>query len=153
KLGWSIWMFCACSLIAFLAVAANRLSRPASMARLGLTISVVGCGFDLLCDSVYILAFPLVANWGRSPEIFLTAERPRGIASLVLATGASSIGTLLIAGEMRRQRCGGMITYLVGLGVAGFGLVLAAAGFTNEPRHVEVATSVTMLFFFIWVIL
>src|SRR5260370_40088637 len=90
-------MCCAIALIAFLAVLTHRLGEHARLAQLGLMIALVGAGFDLFCDSVYLLVFPALASGPPPAEIlFLTVERATGIASLAIAHGAHSVSLLLL---------------------------------------------------------
>lgn len=151
---WVTWMGCAVALIAFLAALTHRLGDHARLAQLGLMIAVVGAGFDLFCDSVYLLIFPmLAATQPPSETVFLTVERVTGIGSLVIANGAYSVAILLLTPALRD--CQGVVrsTLVVGYTVAGLGLVLAAAGFTGSPWHAACATPPTILGFCLWVVL
>ena len=152
-LGWTVWMICSALLIAFLAAVVARLGDD-DLARLGLMIAVAGVAFDLFCDSVYIIVFPMIAAMRPPPEtLFLTLERATGIASMVIANGAYSAAILLISVALRgRERCG-PFTVGVGYAVAGFGLLLAGAGFTGVPWHAEWATPPTIGLFCVWVVL
>ncbi len=151
-LGWVTWMLCAISLIAFLAVAVNRLSSPAPMAQLGLTIAVVGAAFDLFCDLTYIVTFPWLAST-QNHDLFIVLERLTGIASLVIANGAYSIAILLIAAEMKQSGRVRFVTSLVGTGVFFLGMLLVLAGFTGIPLHAQTATGPTIVLFCVWVLL
>lgn len=152
SIGWVTWMFCAAALIAFLATAVNRLPPTAVRARLGLTFSVVGLGFDLFCDATYILVLPKLAA-GYPPNLFLTVERLTGIGSLLIGNGGYSLGTLLIAFDMSREGRARPATTLVGIGVGVFGLLLAACAFPNEPLLIALATGPTIVLFCVWVLL
>jgi hypothetical protein len=153
-LGWASWMLCAVLLIAFLATVTGRLSERAEVGRLGLTIAVTGAGFDLFCDTIYLVVFPRLASWEPPPEpLFLTVERITGIGSLVIANGAYSVGILLINVALHARRGVGRLTIGVGYAVGLAGLVLAAAGFTGEPAHAEWATPPTISLFCVWVVL
>jgi hypothetical protein len=150
SLGWGTWMLCTTVLIAFLAVLARRLGDD--LARLGLTFAIVGGAFDLFFDSVYILVFPLVASW--QPEaLFLALERLSGVGSLVIANGLYSIATLLFTLSLRGREGVSRLTFVVGYAVTGFGLLLAAAGFTGVPWHAEWATGPTIGCFCLWAVL
>jgi hypothetical protein len=150
---WVTWMCCAVALIAFLAVLTHRLAE-ARLAQLGLMIAVVGAAFDLCCDSIYLLVFPMLASWQPSAEaLFLTTERVTGIASLVIANGAYSVAILLLTLVLRNQPGPARITIGLGYAVAGFGLLLAAAGFTGVPWHAASATLPTIGLFCLWVVL
>jgi hypothetical protein len=74
-LGWAIWMSCAVLLIAFLAALTWRLRERGELARLGLTVAVAGAAFDLFCDAVYLLVFPMIASWRPPPEQLCAAGR------------------------------------------------------------------------------
>jgi hypothetical protein len=159
-LAWITWMFCAAGLIAFLATLTQHLHERAgsvsdrSRAQLGLMIAVTGFGFDLFCDSVYLLVFPALASWQHPPEaLFLTVERLTGIASMVIANGAYSLGILLFTVALRNRQGLARFTTATGYGVAGFGLLLCAAGFTGVPWHAALATPPTIGLFCVWVLL
>ena len=153
-LGWCAWMLCAVVLVAFLATVTRRLGEGTGLAQLGLTIALIGAAFDLLCDSIYILVLPMLASWPSASEaLFLVVEKLTGLASLVIANGAYSVGILLLSVELRQRQAVARWTTAVGYAVAGFGLLLAAAGFTAVPWHVEWATAPTIGLFCVWVLL
>lgn len=153
-LGWATWMLCAAALVAFLAALADRLGDRARLAQVGLVIAVVAAAFDLFCDSIYILVFPMLAAWQPLPEdLFLTVERVTGIGSLVIANGGYSVSMLLFTLALRDEAKLAPFTRAVGYAVAGFGLLLAAAGFTGVPWHAEWATGPTIGLFCVWVLL
>ena len=154
SLGWTTWMLCAGALIAFMAVLVHRLDERADLARLGLTVAVAAAAFDLGCDAIYIVVFPALAAAQPAPQdLFLVIERLTGLASLVIANGGYSVGTLLITLALRGRK--GLVsgTVAAGYGVAGFGLLLAAAGFTGVPWHAEWATPPTIGLYCAWVLL
>jgi hypothetical protein len=154
SLGWGSWMLCAGALIAFLAAVAHRLGERADLARLGLMVAVAGGAFDICCDAVYIVVFPaLAAAQPPSEALFLAVERVTGLASLVIANGGYSVGALLITLALRGRK--GLVPYTVavGYGVAGFGLLLAAAGFTGVPWHAAWATPPTIGLYCVWAVL
>jgi hypothetical protein len=151
---WVAWMPCAVALVAFLAVLTQRLPEHARLAQFGLVIAVVGAAFDLLCDSVYLLVLPMLASWRPPPEtLFLTVERVTGIASLVIANGAYSVAILMVALALRDRK--GLSRFTIGMGyaVAGFGFLLAAAGFMGVPELAAWATLPTIGLFCLWVVL
>jgi hypothetical protein len=153
-MAWVAWILCAASLITFLALVTRRLGEHAGLAQFGLMIAVVGAACDLFCDSVYMLIFPMLASWKPPPEtLFLTLERMTGIASLVIANGAYSLAILLVTQALRERRRIAPFTVGVGYAVAGFGILLAAAGFTGVPWHAEWATLPTIGLFCLWVVL
>ncbi len=155
SLGWASWMLCAAALVAFLAALPPRLGERADLARLGLTVAVAAAAFDLCCDALYIAVFPALAAEARhsSPDVFLVVERLTGVASLIIANGGYSVAALLMTLALRGRN--GLVrgTAAAGYGVAGFGLVLAAAGFTGLPWHAEWATPPTILLYCAWVLL
>jgi hypothetical protein len=147
-------MFCALALVAFLSLLTQRLGAQAHLAQLGLVIAVVGAAFDLLCDSIYLLVLPMLACRQPPPEdLFLTAERITGIGSLVIANGAYSLAILMMTVSLRDRLGPAPFTTAVGYAVAGFGLFLAAAGFTAVLAHAAYATLPTIGLFCIWVVL
>jgi hypothetical protein len=153
-LGWATWMVCAAALIAFLAAVTFHLQDRAGLPQFALMIAVVGAGFDLLCDSVYILVFPRVAlGLDEQRALFVVMDRITGIASLVIANGAYSVAILLLTMALRAQPRLLPLTTATGFGVGMFGLVLAAAGVTGDARHAMLATPPTIGLFCIWVVL
>jgi hypothetical protein len=153
-LGWVCWMLCTLVLVAFLALLPGRLGGDTDLARLGVVIAVVGAGFDLFCDSVYILVLPMLASRQPTPEsLFLTVEKVTGIGSLVIANGAYSVAILLVSAAMRAHKGVGALTVGLGCAVAACGFVLAAAGFTGSARHAQWATPPTIGLFCIWAVL
>jgi hypothetical protein len=153
-LAWVAWMCCAATLIAFLAVVTNRLGGEARLAQFGLMIAVAAAGFDLCCDSIYLLVFPMLASLQPPAEaLFLLVERVTGLAGLVVANGAYSISILLVTLALRGQPGISRLAVGVGCAVAGFGLLLAAAGITWVPWHAAWATPPTIGLFCLWVIL
>jgi hypothetical protein len=154
-LGWASWMLCAVLLLALLAAVTFRVEEgKRELARLGLTVAVVGAGFDLLCDTVSILVFPMLASWRPPPEqLFLAVEKVTGIASLVIANGYYSVAILVLSTALRGRP--GVSPSLTGLGyaVGVAGLARAAAGFTGSPRHAEWATPPTIGLFCLWAVL
>jgi len=152
-LGWVIWMGCAMALVAFLAALTHRLGEDARLAQLGLMIAVAGAAFDLMCDSVYIVVLPMLASrWPESEVVFLTVERVTGIGSLVIANGAYSISVFLFARALHDRPGLTRFTTGVGYAVAGFGLLLATAGFTGIAWHAEWATPPVIGLFCLWVV-
>jgi hypothetical protein len=153
-LGWLTWMVCSVLLIAFLAALTWRLRERDELARLGLGIAVTGAAFDLFCDTVYLVVFPMLASWRPPPEqLFLTVERVTGIGSLAIANGGYSAGILLISAALRGRPGVSPRTAGLGYAVGVAGLLLAAAGFTGEPAHAQWMTPPTIGLFCVWVVL
>ncbi len=146
SLGWGTWMLCSAALVAYLAVLVHRLGERAVLGRLGLMIAVAAAAFDIYCDTVYIVIFPDLAARSPSGIPFTLVERLTGIGSLVIANGGYSIAILLLAPALRGYAAG------LGYAVAGFGLLLAAAGFTGVPWHAEWATPPTIGLYCVWVV-
>lgn len=153
RLGWATWMLCAAALIAFLAVVLDRLGDQARLAQVGLVVAVAGAAFDLFCDSLYIVLFPMLAAKPVAEDLFLTVEKATGIASLVIANGSYSISMLLFTAALRNVPARAPFTLATGCAVGGFGLLLAAAGYTGVPWHAEWATGPTIGLFCVWVLL
>jgi hypothetical protein len=152
-LGWASWMLCAVLLIAFLAAVVWRLRERADLARLGLGIALTGAGFDLFCDTIFLVVFPMIASWQPPPEqLFLAVERITSIGSLVIANGAYSMAILLISAALHGRPGMNRLAIALGYAVALAGLVLAAAGFTGLPEHAEWATPPTISLFCLWVV-
>jgi hypothetical protein len=152
-LAWACWMLCAAMLIAFLATVTQRLKVRGELARLGLMIAIAGAAFDLFCDSVYIVVFPMLAVMRPTPEaLFLTVERMTGVGSLVIANGAYSIGILIITVALQGHKHCDSFTASVGYAVGVFGLLLCGAGFTGVPWHAQWATPPTIGLFCVWVV-
>jgi hypothetical protein len=154
SLGWSVWMCCTLSLIAFLAVLAQRFPAQAGLSQLAVTLSVVGGAFDLFCDSAYLVVFPWIASLQPPAEIiFLTFEKLIAIGSLVVANGLYSISILLMTLALRGRHTLARGTVATGYGVCAFGLLLAAAGFTRNPWHVAATTGPTIGLYCLWTLL
>jgi hypothetical protein len=155
SLGWATWMLCGAALVTFFAVLVHRLGDRADLARLGLMVAVAAAAFDICCDGVYIALFPSLAaaTHSSSENLFLLVERMTGLASLLIANGGYSVGTLLIVLALRGRPALVPGTVVVGYGVAGFGLLLAAAGLTGVPWHAEWATPPTIGLYCVWVLL
>jgi hypothetical protein len=147
-------MLCAVLLVALLAAVTWRLGERAELARLGLTVAVLGAGVDLFCDAVYLLIFPTLASGEPPPEqLFLTVERATGIGSLVVANGAYSVAILLISAALHARPGVSRLTCWLGYAVGLAGLGLAAAGFTGDPTHAAWATPPTIGLFCVWAVL
>ncbi len=153
-LGWGCFMLCALSLVAFLAAVSHRLGAAAGLARLGVVVAVAAAAFDLSCDAVYIVVFPMIASWQPPPEqLFLAVERLTGVGSLVIANGGYSVAILLVSADLHGRKGVGPVTTWLGYAVAASGFLLAAAGFTGVPWHAEWATPPTLGLFCVWVVL
>jgi hypothetical protein len=152
--GWVAWMFCAFALIAYLATLTHRLGAQALLAQLALMVAIAGLACDLLCDSIYIVILPMLASRQPQPEaLFLTVERVTGIGSLVIANGAYSAAILLFTKTLQTQQRLARLPTGIGYAVAGFGLLLATAGFTGIPWIAPWVTPPMIGLFCLWVVL
>ena len=152
SLGWFVWMLCVPALVAFMALTARMLPDPSTLPRIAVILVIVGAGFDLFCDSAYIVVLPYVARL-QEPALFQTLEKLLAIGSLLIANGFYSVATLLITLTLHDR--GGLRPYTVaiGYGVAGFGVLLAAAALTGWPWHVEWTAGPTIVLFCAWALL
>ncbi|MBI1830495.1 MAG: hypothetical protein HYR84_03480 [Planctomycetes bacterium] len=153
-LGWSIWMTFVPAVVAFFACAAQRLEGTNGPARLACGVVVVAGGVDLCCDTIFLIVLPRVAAEQPLAEgFFLTLERATGAVSLIVANGLYSIGSLLLTIALHGRASASPWVLAAGYGVAAFGFLLAAAGFTGVPWHVEWATGPTIGLFCIFTVL
>jgi len=145
SLGWAAWMLCALALVAFLAVLARVV--PSAIVSTATLLAAAGAAVDLVCDTLYITVLPTLAQGGPTP-LFLAAERALGASGVVVANGLYSVAVLLATVGL-----GPRVPALVrGLGYATFagGMLMVAAGFTGDPRHLELATGATIVPFLAW---
>jgi hypothetical protein len=82
----------------------------------------------------------------------LTVEQATSSVSLIIANGFYSIASLLLTAELYRRKVA-TIVVAAGCGVVVFGTLLAVAGFTGVPWHVEWATVPTIGLYCAWTIL
>jgi hypothetical protein len=152
--GWVSWMLCSWVLLAFLAVLTQRLGEGAALARLGLTVAVVAAGFDLAADSIFLSVLPeLAAATPRNEALFLALERLTGVVSLVVANGGYSVATLLFTIALSKREGLLRFTTAIGFAVAGFGFLLAGAGFTGVAWQAQWATPPTIGLYCVWTLL
>jgi hypothetical protein len=151
SLGWAAWMLCALALVAFLAVLAHVVRPGSAVLGLAVTLAAAGAAIDLACDTLYITMLPGLAAGGPTP-LFLAVERGLGAGGVVVANGLYSVAILLATLGLRvRPEVPALVR---GLGYATFaaGMLMVAAGFTGDPRHLELATGATILPFMAWTI-
>ena len=141
-IGWLLWMASAVTLVAFLAVLAER--RPTALSRLAVVFASAAAAVDLSADTLQITMRPALAAGGATPA-FLAAEIALDSVGFVAANGIYSCAVLLasLAAGARRARVLGFATFLAGMS-------LAAAGFTLNPRLLQVTAGATMIFFVAW---
>jgi hypothetical protein len=148
-LGWAVWILCALALVAFLAVLAHVVPQRSALLAAAVTLAAAGAAIDLLCDTLFITVLPDIAAAGPSP-LFFAAERALGAGGVVVANGLYSVAILLASLGLRGEPA---VPPLVrGLGYATFaaGMLMVAAGFTGNPRHLEIATGLTLVPFLAW---
>jgi hypothetical protein len=141
-IGWILWMGSAITLVAFLAVLAER--RPTPLRRLAVVFASAAAAVDLSADTLQITMRPALAAGGATPA-FLSAEIALDCVGFVAANGIYSCAVLLssLGGGTRLTRVLGIATFVAGM-------ALALAGFTLNPRYLQVAASATMVVFVAW---
>jgi hypothetical protein len=150
SVGWGVWMLCALALVAFVALASARLE-AAPVVRPALALAAAGAAVDLLCDAAWITTVPSLARGGRAGEaLFLAVERLAGAGGTIAANGLYSVSALLIALALRARDGSARVAAWLGAGVFACGLGLVAAGFTGDPRHVEMAAGATIGLYIAW---
>jgi len=150
-LGWAAWMLCAVALVAFLAVLEEVVVPARAVLRTAVTVAAAGAAVDLTCDTVYVTVFPTLAAEGPT-TLFLALERALGAVGMVVANGFYAVAVLLVSLGLRHLR--GMpliVTWLGYLTYAG-GMLMVAAGFTGDPRQVEIATGLAIAPFLAWTV-
>ena len=150
SLGWGVWMLCAGSLVAFLAVVARVLDDGPG-ARLAVLLALGGASVDLLCDCIYLCVEPLLAAQGpTSVPTLLAFDRLAVAGGAIVGNGLYSIAVLLLSVCLARRGA----ARTVGLGYAVFvaGMAMVAAGLDGVPQHLELATGPTMGLYCVWVL-
>ena len=149
-LGWAAWMLCALALVAFLAILAEAVPARA-LINTAVTVAAAGAAVDLTCDTVYITAFPALAAEGPT-TLFLAAERALGAVGMVVANGLYSVAVLLATLGLRDlSRIPALLRWLGYLTFAG-GMLMVTAGFTGDPRQLEIATGLAIAPFLAWTV-
>jgi len=155
-LAWTLWILCAVGLTVFVSLLAALFSRS-FLASLALIFTVAGVAFDITCDLLYAVVFPLAAKQAFSPREYYSQyfpqfellERGVGIASLVTANGFYSIAILLLT----RGLATSFTARFTGYGTSLWGMVMAVAAVAGSSGLIEVATGPTMLLFCVWSVL
>jgi hypothetical protein len=149
SLGWTVWMLCALALVAFLAVLAHVVPQASAVLGAAVTLSAAGAAIDLTCDTLFITVLPGLAAAGPTP-LFFAMERALGAGGVVVANGLYSVAILLAAIGLRAAPT--VPAAVRGLGYATFaaGMLMVAAGFTGDPRQLEIATGLTILPYLAW---
>jgi hypothetical protein len=141
--GWLVWVACAATLVVFMALLAR--ARPSSLTRAAALLTAAGAVVDVAGDLTY--AFVLPARAAGDVASFLRFERGLSLASLTAANGLYSIAILVATlGLPRRWTAARRLGFLTFAG----GAWLAWAGVTGDPRHVALATAVTIPSFVAW---
>ena len=127
RIGWTLWMAAALSLLAFFWWWGSRLGWPA-MARLAVAVAAIGVVADLTAESLLIA-------W--------TGDRTFDIGGPLRLSGIVANGLYSVAGAMLTARTGGLPRWLAQwswtVWLLGFGLALAAAAGSDEGSRVLTA--------------
>lgn len=145
-LGWATWALCALVLVGFVAAltARARSAADSSVRALALALAAAGAAVDLCCDVLWITVVPDLAARGEV-ALFLAVERMLGAAGAAVANGLYSVAVLLVALTLREGRPLGYATFA-------FGMLMVAAAFTGDPRHLEWVTGPTIGAFLAWTV-
>ena len=150
SLGWGTWMLCALALVAFFAALQPWAPDP-DLALLALALAAAGAGVDLLCDVGQIVVLPDLAAWTpRDAALFVASERGLGAGGTVVANGLYSLAVLL-AGFALRARLP-VSALALAAATCGAGLLMVVAGFSGQPRLVELSTGPTIAGFLLWTV-
>jgi hypothetical protein len=148
-IGWTVWILCALSLVALLAVLNARLGSPAA-GTAGIALGAAGAAIDVFCNALWIGVVPGLAAQGPD-RVFLAAERALAVGGTVAANGLYSCATLVFtlllprAAEWRLARLLGLVTALAGFG-------LCAAGLHGHAYGLALFTGLTISAFVAWTI-
>lgn len=147
-IGWSVWMTCALSLVALLAVVASRLADGGDTAAGALAVALgsAAAGIDLVCDALWITLVPELAAQGPD-RVFLAVERALTVGGTVAANGLYSVAVLVLTialpGRWRGVRMLGLLTVACGLG-------LCAAGAAGDPGVMAAFSGLTIASVIVW---
>lgn len=151
--GWAVWMLCALALCAFFATLALRWPSPGGLVALAAVVAIAGCAIDLTCDSIHMLLLPALAAEGAGAvPTFLAFERLALAGGLIVANGAYSVATLLVALALRGHSPAAHAPVVLGVAVAGAGFLLVLAGFMGSVALMTVATGATIGLYCVWVL-
>ena len=146
--GWAVWMLCALALVAFL-IALRPLARDRDLASLALMLAILGAAVDFACDVGQMLVLPdLAALRPPQPALFLAWERWLGATGAIVANGLYSLAVVLAAYGLKDQTPSHV--FALGVATAVAGLLIVLAGFTGDPRHLELAVGPTIVGFVLW---
>jgi hypothetical protein len=152
SLGWGVWMLCALALVGFAAALAHHLDRRRPLGQLAVMLAVAGAAVDLLCDVIHITVIPDLAA-SPSPTLFRTIDRIATGGGLIVANGLYSLATLLLT--LAAHGSPGLSRWATPCGAAagGFGLVMVAAGFADDPPLAALSTGPTIGLYCVWTLL
>ena len=149
SLGWAAWMLCALALVAFLAVLAHVVPQASAVLGAAVMLAAAGAAIDLACDTLFITVLPGLAAGGPTP-LFLAVERALGAGGVVVANGLYSVAILLATVGLRAAPEVPAVLRVLGYATFAAGMLMVAAGFTGDPRQLEIATGLTILPFLAW---
>ncbi|MBI1903443.1 MAG: hypothetical protein HYS13_20260 [Planctomycetia bacterium] len=174
-LGWMSWVLCAVALVCVMWAFSGRLLADAKKSvegggsqgppdkRTALALRalvIVAAVFDLTCDAIYIVVFPVLAFEAQAASLrpeklerFLFWERTVNAVSLTAGNGVYTIAIGLLALALHRAGKASKAASALAAGVVVFGLALAAAGPLELPVLVLATTSPTIGLFCAWSIL
>jgi hypothetical protein len=146
--GWSVWILCALSLLALLALLNERLPRRTSLGAAAVSVAAAGAAVDIFCNALWIGFIPELAAAGPD-RVFLAAERALTLGGTVTANGLYSMATLAFtlllppAPEWRLARLMGLVTAASGIG-------LCVAGLGGRPYALALFSGLTIAAFVAW---
>jgi hypothetical protein len=144
--GWWLWIGSAVTLVAFLALLAER--RPGTGTRLAVTAATAAAAVDLSADALQIVLRPALAADGPTP-LFRAVEVALDVVGFVPANGLYSVAVLLATTGLAKAGAPRIVTWLGGATFAA-GLALAGAGLFLHPRALQATAGLTMAGFVAW---
>lgn len=149
--GWVVWMVCTLVLVGYCATLVTRLERTAIMPQVALMVAGLGGAIDIFCDALLITVMPMLAAQGEV-KLFIAFERMLNAGGLIAANGLYSIAVLLFT-LAARARVRAPLAIICGYGVFISGMLMCVAGYTGNPRHLEIVTGPTIILFSLWTLL
>lgn len=144
-----IWMVCALSLVAFLFAVANYTEHR--YAGLALILGVVGAGVDILGQVVLATILPpLAAEMPASRATFLALEQLSMACSSIAGPMFYTLGIPLITKALPREA---RLTRAFGSVALASGIMMVAAGFSNDANFVAVTAPLQLLSYCVWAVL
>jgi hypothetical protein len=145
-----VWILCALSLVALLAVLNERLRAGGSPAgTVAVAVAAAGAAVDIFCDALWIGVLPDLAAQGPD-RVFWPAERSWPWAARWPPTASTPAPCWCSRGCCRARRVGparllGWVTALAGFGLCG-------AGLHGQAHGVALFSGVTISAFVFWAI-